>query len=105
MPHLGFPIVYRVPPERQVRTRKHDKSEVLGSAFHPEQADFAGLVVRVCGDGRYDIVIFPPNRAPATVNDVPEDELEDPSETAFDAAQTQTTEESGEHHAGRRKKG
>jgi hypothetical protein len=87
MPQLGFPIVYCVPPERQMLTKKHDKSEVRGSAFHPELTDFAGLVVRVCDVGRYDIVIFPPNRAPATVNDVPEEELEDPSETAFESAQ------------------
>lgn len=86
MIQLGAPIVYSVPKDRHMPTLKHDKSEVIGSAYHPEQTAFAALVTRVYDNARKcDIVIFPPNRGPVTVNNVPADELADPSEHAFDA--------------------
>lgn len=85
MPPLGSPVIFHVPEARHMRTRKHDKSEVIGSAYHPELADFAGIVTRVGEDDRCDLVIFPPNRPPVTVNNVPPEEIEDLAAIAADA--------------------
>ena len=75
---LGSPIVYRVPEDRHTKTVKFDKSEVVGSTYHAELTEFAGIVAAVKDGGKVDVVIFPPNKPPLTINDLSADDLADP---------------------------
>lgn len=85
---LGSPIVYRVPEDRHAKTILHDKSEVTGSAYHPELTEFAGIIVAVKPDNKFDVLIFPPNRTPTTINDLPDDQIEDPGTTHMTGKKT-----------------
>lgn len=71
MSQLGHHVVYRVHAEHKTETIKGDKT-VAGSLHHEELTEFAGLVTRVRGKGKCDLIIFPPNRSPVHVDDVAE---------------------------------
>jgi hypothetical protein len=88
---LGSHVVFHVPEEHHTTTTKTphggEAVELAGSVHHPELTDFAGLVTRVhpavtavgatktapavaAKPATYDIVIFPPGRAPVHVENV-----------------------------------
>jgi hypothetical protein len=67
MPTLGHPIVYTVPEMHQTKTVKGE-TVLEGSVHHPQLQVFSGLVTRVHDDNSADLVIFPPNRPPVSVD-------------------------------------
>lgn len=76
---LGKTIIYHTPTEHLTTTTKshvgEEPVELEGSIHHPEQSDFTGLVTAEHKRGAtekesFDIVIFPPGRAPVHVADV-----------------------------------
>lgn len=64
-------IRFRAAAAHLVETVKGEAVRV-GSVFHDSLAEFSGLVTRSHPDGTHDIVIFPPDKAPAHVERVAE---------------------------------
>lgn len=76
---LGSNVVYHADKKHHTVTETVDteknKKEFEGSVHHRELRDFAGLVTRENGEGKnatFDLVIFPPNAAPAHIAGVSE---------------------------------
>ncbi|HWK44911.1 MAG TPA: hypothetical protein VNT30_09330 [Stellaceae bacterium] len=59
MSRLGFPVLYRVHHEHY-------------GVHHADMETFAGLVTREHPDGTCDLVIFPPNKEPRSVDKIAE---------------------------------
>lgn len=72
---LGDRVIFTVPSIHETKTVKGDK-EVLGSIYHAEMRQFAGMVGRVHEDGSASLLIFPPNGAPRWVDAVPGEHFE-----------------------------
>ena len=81
MPYLGSHVVYHCAESHKTKTVKAEHGskpvELDGSIHHPELTDFAGLVTREHDTAKgeaetFDIVIFPPGRAPSHIEGVVE---------------------------------
>lgn len=57
--NLGRPVIYTAAKTEHTKSVRGGRTQI-GSTYHPELQQFAGLVTRDYGDGRADLVIFPP---------------------------------------------
>lgn len=69
---VGAAVVFVAADNHLTKTVRGEQ-ETIGSTFHPNQTEFAGIVGRVDAEAEtVDILIFPPSRDPKWVTGVSE---------------------------------
>jgi hypothetical protein len=71
MAKLSDRVIYTVPQAQQTSTLKGGVT-LAGSTLHESMTQFAGVVTAALPDGRYDLMVWPPNKPGQTINDVAE---------------------------------